>query len=60
MYLDAFESALKLDNPLFSNILIKSVYAVKAEITVLSTELEIHNNNGRHVDELPYREFITD
>jgi hypothetical protein len=36
------------------------VYVVKAEITVLSTELEIQNNNGRQVDGLPYREFITD
>jgi hypothetical protein len=32
------------------NILINSVYAVKAEITILSTELEILYNSGRQVD----------
>jgi hypothetical protein len=60
IYLDSFKWALKLDHPLLSNILIKSVYAVKTEINILSTELEIQNNNGCHVDELPYRKFITD
>jgi hypothetical protein len=46
VYLDTFECVLKLNHPLFSNILIKSVCAVKTEITLLSTELEIRNNNG--------------
>jgi hypothetical protein len=54
-YILAFVCVLNLDHPLFSNILIKSVYAEKAEITVLSTELEVQNINGRQVDGLAYR-----